>query len=59
MLSFYAGSKHKLSMSSRGYRHTLNLLVADMSREDAGAYRCHAENSLGRAHAELFLHSKL
>ncbi|KAL4713261.1 hypothetical protein ACJJTC_018609 [Scirpophaga incertulas] len=52
------GSKFKLSVSSRGYRHTLSLLVSEMSRDDAGAYRCHVENSLGKAQAELFLHSK-
>ncbi|KAI5646508.1 immunoglobulin i-set domain-containing protein [Phthorimaea operculella] len=50
------GSKHHISMSTRGYRHTLNLLVENMTRDDAGAYRCHVENSMGRAQAELFLH---
>ncbi|XP_045765293.1 lachesin-like [Maniola jurtina] len=50
------GSKYRLSKTSRGYRHTLTLQVADMSREDAGSYRCHVENSLGKAQAELFLH---
>lgn len=56
---FPAGTKHRLSMISRGYRHTISVSVTDMSREDAGAYRCHVENTLGRAQAELFLHRKL
>ncbi|CAB3239616.1 unnamed protein product [Arctia plantaginis] len=51
------GTKHRLSITTRGYRHTLNLMVTDMSREDAGAYRCHVENTQGRAQAELFLHN--
>ncbi|KAF9410055.1 hypothetical protein HW555_010749 [Spodoptera exigua] len=50
------GTKHRLSMTTRGYRHTVSLMVMEMSREDAGAYRCHVENSQGRAQAELFLH---
>ncbi|CAH2244997.1 jg6937 [Pararge aegeria aegeria] len=47
------GSKYRLGKLSRGYRHTLTLQVNDMSREDAGSYRCHVENSLGKVQAEL------
>ncbi|XP_032512948.2 lachesin-like [Danaus plexippus] len=50
------GSKYKISKISRGYRHTLTLQVSEMTRDDAGAYRCHVENNMGKAQAEMFLH---
>ncbi|CAK1546334.1 unnamed protein product [Leptosia nina] len=52
------GTKYRVSRTSRGYRHTATLVVSNMSRDDAGSYRCHVENSAGKAHADVFLHSE-
>lgn len=55
---FSLGTKHRLSKTSRGYRHIATLQLMSMTRSDAGAYRCVLENNLGKSQAELYLHSK-
>ncbi|XP_013142003.1 PREDICTED: protein CEPU-1-like [Papilio polytes] len=50
------GSKYTMTTAVKDYTYTLSLRIEAMTRADAGAYRCHADNALDGAHADLFLH---
>ncbi|CAH1647036.1 unnamed protein product [Spodoptera littoralis] len=53
----YNGSKHQMSITSQGYKHTAVLRVRNMSREDIGSYYCYAENSMGSTRDDVTVYT--
>ncbi|KAJ0178851.1 hypothetical protein K1T71_005626 [Dendrolimus kikuchii] len=50
-------SKYQASIKSESYKHTAELCIKNVSREDIGTYYCHAENSLGSAFDDVTLYT--
>ncbi|XP_073942924.1 lachesin-like [Choristoneura fumiferana] len=51
------GTKYQAIIKSNGYKHTAALKINDVSRDDIGAYQCHAENVLGSAQDDITLYT--